>query len=271
MPVRVVARLYMLLFGRKFFYRWNEFLLTVAARGMCVSDPMMSAIGPPELTFLRRFARLTNPVVFDIGANVGRYSTELKRLCPGARIWAFEPHPDTFKGLAREAAELGFTAVNLGLSDQLGRRSLYDYADAPGSPHASLHRDVIETVHRANSVAIDVNVTTVDEHLASIDAERLDLLKIDAEGHELAILRGASRAIQSKRIDVIQFEFNEMNVMNRVFLRDFYEELPGYALYRMVVDGLAPLGRYRARTHELFFGHNIVAIRDGLSYAADLL
>jgi hypothetical protein len=39
----------------------------------------------------------------------------------------------------------------------------------------------------------------------------------------------------------------------------------------MVVDGLAPLGTYRARTHELFFGHNIVAIRDGLSYAADLL
>jgi hypothetical protein len=58
-----------------------------------------------------------------------------------------------------------------------------------------------------------------------------------------------------------------MNVVNRVFLRDFYDELGGYSLYRMVVDGLAPLGPYRARTHELFFGHNILAIRDGLSYA----
>jgi hypothetical protein len=62
-----------------------------------------------------------------------------------------------------------------------------------------------------------------------------------------------------------------MNVINRVFLRDFYQVLEGFSFYRMVVDGLAPLGTYRARTHELFFGHNIVAIRDGLSYAADLL
>jgi FkbM family methyltransferase len=267
MPVRYVARLYMLLFGRKVFYRWNEFLVTVGARGMCVSDPMMSAIGPPERTFLGRFARLPNPVVFDVGANVGQYSAELKRLCPGARISAFEPHPASFRHLADEAAQSGFTAVNLGLSDQRGRRSLYDYATAPGSPHASLHREVIETVHRADSIAIDINVTTVDDLLAGPETEHLDLLKIDAEGHELAIIRGASNAIASKRIDIVQFEFNEMNVVNRVFLRDFYDELGGYSLYRMVVDGLAPLGPYRARTHELFFGHNILAIRDGLSYA----
>jgi FkbM family methyltransferase len=261
----------MSLFGRKAFYRWNEFLLTVAARGLCVSDPMLNAIGPPEQTFLRRFARLPNPSVFDVGANVGQYSNQLKRLCPGARIWAFEPHPDSFKFLASEAAKFGYTAINLGLSDKPGHRTLYDYASASGSPHASLDREVIETVHHSDSIGIDVKVTTIDEHLASSGTDRLDLLKIDAEGHELAILRGASDAIASKRIDVIQFEFNEMNVINRVFLRDFYQVLEGFSFYRMVVDGLAPLGTYRARTHELFFGHNIVAIRDGLSYAADLL
>lgn len=62
-----------------------------------------------------------------------------------------------------------------------------------------------------------------------------------------------------------------MNVVSRVFLHDFYEALPRYSYCRMVVDGLAPLGSYRARTDELFFSHNLVAIRDDVAYASKLL
>jgi len=99
----------------------------------------------------------------------------------------------------------------------------------------------------------------------------LQLLKVDAEGHELAILRGAQRAIRSGVVDIVQFEFNEMNVTSRVFFKDFYEVLPGFSFHHMVVDGLAPMGTYRPRTHELFILQNVVAIRDGLDYGAKLL
>jgi hypothetical protein len=159
----------------------------------------------------------------------------------------------------------------MGLSDQSGAMTLFDYADGNGSPHASTHRGVIEKLHNSEATELVVRAETVDSVLASEGIGHLTLLKIDAEGHEYAILRGASRALATGSIDVVQFEFNEMNVISRIFVRDFYEVLDGYALYRMVVDGLAPLGEYRARTHELFFLHNLVAIRNGLAGAATLV
>ncbi|HXC78512.1 MAG TPA: FkbM family methyltransferase [Candidatus Acidoferrum sp.] len=270
MAIRFLARAYVAVFGRKMFYRWNSTLLLLAARGMCVTDPMIQAIGPAENTFLRRWATISPLTVFDVGANIGGYSGFLKQLCPKARIWAFEPHPETFKRLSAEAATNGFVAIQAGLSDKPGGGRLYDYASGSGSPHASLYREVIEGIHHSDATSVEVNMTTIDDLLSSGPPLTLNLLKVDAEGHELSILKGASKSIAEGKIDVIQFEFNEMNVVSRVFLHDFYEALPRYSFYRMVVDGLAPLGKYRARTHELFFSHNIVAIRDDVAYASKL-
>jgi FkbM family methyltransferase len=269
-----LAGIYLAVFGRKAFYRWNQLLLRVAARGMCVSDPLLKTIGPGEQTFLRRLGTIASPTVLDVGANVGSYSALLKEICPSARIWAFEPHPSTFRQLSELAASIGFTAFNMGLSDSSGSANLYDYAGndtGTGSPHASLHRGVIEDLHNARSASIEVEVGTVDEVLCSQQIHHLNLLKIDAEGHELQILRGASNAIREGHVDIVQFEFNEMNVVSRVFFHDFYDVLPGFSFYRMVVDGLAPVGAYNARTHELYFLHNVVAIRDTVDYRSRLI
>ena len=59
------------------------------------------------------------------------------------------------------------------------------------------------------------------EKIDDLKLERLNLLKIDAEGNEYKILLGAKQALQANIIDVIQFEFNEMNVISRVFMKDF--------------------------------------------------
>jgi len=56
-----------------------------------------------------------------------------------------------------------------------------------------------------------------------------------------------------------------MNVMSRTFFIDFYDAPPGFTFYRMLVDGLAPIGAYRPRTHDVFFLQNIVAIREDIS------
>jgi FkbM family methyltransferase len=271
LSIGFLAKAYIAVFGRKVFYRWNSTVLLLAARGICVTDPMPDQIGPAENTFLRRWKAISPLTVFDVGASVGDYSGFLKQLCPQAQIWAFEPHPETFKRLSVEAAANGFVAVQAGLGDRTGGGRLYDYASGSGSPHASLYREVIEGIHHSDAIAVEVNITTVDDLLSSGSPATLNLLKVDAEGHELAILKGASKSIAEGKIDVIQFEFNEMNVVSRTFLHDFYEALPRYSFYRMVVDGLAPLGKYRARTHELFFSHNIVAIRDDVAYASKLL
>jgi len=273
-PLRVLANLYVWLFGRKVFYGWNQRLLNLSVRGMGVGNPTIGLIAPAEDRFLRRMAATGQLNVFDVGAYVGEYAARLRELSPSAKIWSFEPHPATFKRLLVEAARSGFTAVNMGLSDEPGRVQLYDYAavnDGSGTAHATLHAQVIESVHHGASDAVEVEVTTVDAYMEAENISHVHLLKVDAEGHELSILRGGSGAITSGRVDVVQFEFNEMNVMSRVFFKDFYAALPGFSFYHMLVDGLAPIGPYHPRTHELFILQNVIAIRDDLEYRATLL
>jgi FkbM family methyltransferase len=265
-----LANLYVSLFGRRAFYGWNQRLLNLAVRGMGVGSPTSALVMPAETRFLQSLGQLGTCNVFDVGAHVGEWAILLRRFSPNARIWSFEPHPGSYRQLTEAAQASGFTAVNLGLSDRRGTLQLYDYQGASasgtgaGSSHASVHPEVFSDIHHGEATAVEVEVTTVDDFLDSAGIDHLTLLKIDAEGHELAILRGATRALTAGRISIVQFEFNEMNVISRVFFRDFYEALPAFDFFRMVVDGLAPMGAYQPRTHELFIPQNVVAIRSGL-------
>jgi FkbM family methyltransferase len=272
--MRVLANFYVWVFGRKAFFRMNQRLLNLAVRGMGVGNPTVDVINPSEERLLQRLAAGRDLIVFDVGAHVGEYASRLRQLSPSARIWSFEPHPGSFQELKEVATRAGFEAVNLGLSDRAGKVPLYDHAAATsgvGSAHATLHAQVIEGIHHGSAGGFEVEVSTVDDFMKANGITHLSLLKVDAEGHELAILRGAQHAIAAEAVDVIQFEFNEMNVMSRVFFKDFYDVLPGFSFYRMVVDGLAPLGAYAARTHEIFILQNVIAIRDKFAGGASLI
>jgi methyltransferase, FkbM family len=206
------------------------------------------------------------PVIFDVGANVGKYSNLIREFSPSASIFAFEPHPETFKVLQDSANPHRYTAINVALTDSVGTTRLYDYElhdNQKGSEHASLVEGVIESVHGGKSVEWEVQTTTVDEFRARSGTGRIDLLKIDVEGNELKVLKGASQSLEQRQIDIIHFEFTEANMVSRTLMKDFFNLLPEYDLFRMLPDGLAPLGAYYVPLAEIFYYQNIVAIRRG--------
>jgi len=148
---------------------------------------------------------------------------------------------------------------NLGVSSQNGEVTLYDYQANEGSSHASLYADVIREIHNSKTAANPVKVVCLDDFCEANGVEYIDFLKIDTEGHELEVLRGAVKLIAKNRISLIQFEFNEMNVLPRVFLRDFYQLLRRFTFFRLAQKRLIPLGDYDSR-HEIFKYQNILAI-----------
>jgi hypothetical protein len=85
-------------------------------------------------------------------------------------------------------------------------------------------------------------------------------MKIDTEGSEYEILKGARTMLSKNSIKIIQFEFNEMNVYSRVFFKDFVDLLKNYKLYRLMSHGLFPIKSYSPKLHEIFAFQNIVAI-----------
>lgn len=249
-------------FCRRSLYRFNGLLHGLALRGVGVLNYEDDRVSGQD-AFLRQLVRhVKNIVVIDVGAHRGDYSSRVAQLAVDATIFAFEPHPASFAQLRDEAGRYRYTALNLACGEAPGRASLFDYpAHEGGSQHASLYREVFEKVHGRESTSSEVEVVTLDGFIRSTGLREVHLLKIDAEGYELRVLQGARESISHGLVDIIQFEFNEMNVISRVFFRDFYEILPNYLFYRMLPDGLAAMGPYRPAACEVFAYQNIIAIR----------
>jgi hypothetical protein len=101
---------------------------------------------------------------------------------------------------------------------------------------------------------------TLDDVCAEECIAHIDLLKIDTEGHELAVLRGARRMIDSGSIDAIQFEFGGCAIDARTYLRDFFRLLgERYQIHRVTPRGLLPVD-YSER-EEVFVSSNFLALR----------
>lgn len=258
----LLVSLYRWCWTRPAFYKFNRLLYILSLHGMGVLNFETNRLSGEDW-FLRRLTKhLPRLIALDVGANEGIYANTLKMLAPDATVFAFEPHPLTFSRLQISAAQHAYTAINQACSDTAGPLRLYDHAESKtGSQHASAYCDVIEGFHGSTAHAWDVVATTVDDFVAEHALRTIHLLKIDVEGHELNVLRGAQQSLARGIIDVIQFEFNALNVISRVFFRDFCECLPYYKFYRMLPTGIIPLGPYNSLFYEIFAFQNIVAIR----------
>ena len=199
-------------------------------------------------------------VFFDIGANKGSYSSLVRSIYKNARIYAFEPNKAAYNTLKTVGKRGNIFCFNIGMSNTAGNGVLYDRAGSSGSVHASLYSKVISEIHHVGIEQTNIKLTTIDSFMEQASIDHIHLLKIDTEGHELEVLRGAQLALKNKKISVIQFEFNEMNVVSRVFMKDFFDLLPGYSFFRLLPDGMAPLGKYSPVRHEIFAFQNIVAL-----------
>jgi FkbM family methyltransferase len=202
-------------------------------------------------------------VIIDVGANKGDYSLMVLAVNPDAKIIAFEPHPKTYLKLKENFAGKNVNSFNKALGSDSGLLNLFDYESNDGSTHASIYKGVIEEIHNKVSLHHQVQVEALDKIIANLDIKNIRLLKIDTEGHELEVIRGCSNALRNQTIDYIHFEFNEMNVISRIFLRDFFALLSGYELYRLLPRGMIKIDSSPLNS-EIFAYQNIVAVKNGI-------
>ena len=140
--------------------------------------------------------------VVDVGANIGAFA--LLQASRGARVVAFEPNPDCFRRLARAARSNGFGS----------RLTIVERAVAEAPGHAELAVEAGNTLLGSTVHApagdrvqlIGVEVDSLDRALSALGMGHLDLLKLDAEGSEPDILRGAERTLE--RVDRIVLEYH---------------------------------------------------------------
>ncbi|HEX4484356.1 MAG TPA: FkbM family methyltransferase [Solirubrobacteraceae bacterium] len=133
-------------------------------------------------------------VAFDVGAHRGETTLRLLEAFPGVQIHSFEPVPESFAVLKQATASTSARAINAAVSDSSG---VLQIAHGEASYQSGVH---------ASGERIDVRSLTVDEYADAEGIDRLGLLKIDTEGHEEAILRGARRRLQAGAIEFVVCE-----------------------------------------------------------------
>lgn len=199
------------------------------------------------------------PVLVDIGANIGDYSKLLRQAFPNATIISAEPNPATFSALQKNSDPKNIL-IQKGLGAKEEQLPLYFDAENETSVQASSDPEVLTLIAKQNNLKAEtISITTLDQLCAEHEIETIDLLKIDTEGFELEVLMGAKKLLEENKIKVIQFEFNEVNIVKRRFLNDFYKLLPNYDFYRLDKNRLIELGEWSPK-HEIFRFQNIAAI-----------
>lgn len=161
---------------------------------------------PNETRLVQQYIRPGMTFV-DVGANVGYYTALAASLVGcGGRVVAFEPSPYAYEKLHAMVVNNKLeqvTAVPTGLSDTAGQGTLYlDAGFHNHSPTMVAHEN-------ASATAIETTVVSLDDEAARLGIKRIDLMKIDVEGHEPKVLAGAKRILNEGRIRAILCEFNE--------------------------------------------------------------
>jgi FkbM family methyltransferase len=179
--------------------------------------------------------------VLDVGANTGQWAALMLGAARQAGraddldLHCFEPSADTFDCLSRALQGQRVTLNRAALSDRDGSATLHVLA--PGGATNSLH---LPAGAPAATGTEEVPVMTLEAYAQHAALQHISLLKIDAEGHDLAVLRGARELLTGQRISVVQFEYTHRWIYARFFLRDAFELLQplDYAIGKLTPWGV---------------------------------
>lgn len=234
--LQVMASGYAYVFSRPGLRNLNRLLLrlTMKAEGF---NNFRSFASSGEQFFLKEILGPFNPrVCVDIGAHAGAYTRMLLKNT-NAFVYSFEPLPGPFARLNEtvEAYAARVETINKGVGDADGFREIYFNDRDP--EQASFSREIRHVPYVKNEQCRTVEMVTLDTFFSGEPPEHVDFLKIDAEGLEKEVIRGAMVTIERYKPVFIQIEFNWHQLFRRTTLHDFACMLPGYEVYQLLPGG----------------------------------
>jgi len=157
--------------------------------------------------FSRALRLVEGPIVYDVGANCGFYT--LRAAAAGARVIAVEPTPSTFAALERNITRNGFgdvIALQVALGDRVGTTVLTLFSSSGNN--TAVARRPESVAHLQVQGTVEVEATTIDDLTNTRGLPPPDILKIDTEGNDFAVLRGGLETLRKAR-PVIFTEYAE--------------------------------------------------------------
>jgi FkbM family methyltransferase len=197
-------------------------------------------------------------VIFDVGANIGKWSLHCLQIAPQVELHLFEPSAFTYSRLLENTWPQNVYINNFGLGEKDETLTLHIFDDASGMNSLYARRgigwhEVVKTEQ--------IEIRTVDRYCDEHSIQKIDFMKVDVEGHDFSVLKGAEQMLSSHKISMIQFEYGGCNLDARVYLRDIWEFLQsrGYKLAKIYPNKLQYFDEYEQRL-EVFKYSNWIAL-----------
>jgi FkbM family methyltransferase len=196
-----------------------------------------------ELWLIETYSKNWSTVV-DAGANHGIWSKLVCQKNSLTEVHSFEPVKKTYTYLEntkKDCPKMNIYNVALGASKHTTEISIFSgdhglSSISRGNDKNGLMKTGTETieVQTLSSFAEEKNISTID------------MLKIDVEGYELEVLKGAESLLVSGRIKMIQFEYGMTYVDARIYLRDIFTYFSNkpYKIFKLMPNSLTPIKEY---------------------------
>ena len=189
-----------------------------------------------ELLVLKKYIS-NGDVIFDAGANIGEWTKYVLKISPEAKIHCFEPCRGTFQMLKNNVgadAKLN----NFGLSDKPGEADFFVVADGAGTNSLFCNAEIQKKER--------VILNSVDNYCAQQKIPKINFLKIDVEGGEFSVLRGADNLLKNGMIDFVQFEYNRTYIDANIRLLDVFNYFSGkpYKYFLIKYNRLESIAHY---------------------------
>jgi FkbM family methyltransferase len=207
----------------------------------------------------------SDPIIYDVGANVGYFATQLVQMLPSQtpKIYAFEAIPTTFTKLVQSVRRLGlegsvYPVVAAVMDDDKPVRMRFSDSN---SLESTVAHDAGASAHHSPLTVVHVAALTLDDFY-DFTRHRPVLLKIDVEGAEGAVLRGARRLMNESIPLALMIEYHPEQFRDISGADCSLDELlAGYSLY--YIDDLQdqlPFGTPLSSTAHLDWICNIFAV-----------
>lgn len=180
---------------------------------------------------LRKFIK-RGMTVFDVGANIGLYTLLFcERVGENGKVYSFEPALEAFYRLKQNVKLNNYKAkiYNIGISDKIGETVLYTCED---DAYNSLGKKPMKPIIKE----VIINTITLDEFCKNEKISTINLIKIDTEGADYLVLKGAERILTKDSAPVIICEYNRKTEDGFDFkVNELYRYLKklGYYIYEI--------------------------------------
>jgi FkbM family methyltransferase len=212
----------------------------------------------PHMVTLFRAVASDSEVILDIGANIGCTALLFGELA--RNVYVFEPSPTTFRFLETNISRSGLKNVfpyNMGLGAESGE---YPLTFAPSNRSGGFVSN--QTQASAGHTVEKIVIRPLDEVMKSLSISRVDFVKIDVEGFEGHVLRGAKQTLVTHR-PVVALELNHwcLNAFQRTSIPEFFDFLRSMFPILLAVDGLSYLDLHDESESYTVMYHHILQMR----------